>query len=74
MFDDMTQEENPSKVNADINASIRRAYDEVLNQEVPDRFKELLARLRTGEISESSNQNQEPFDTGEHEEGNGGGP
>lgn len=40
-----------SAVRAQIDENLRRVYDEVLTEEVPDRFKELLARLQAGETA-----------------------
>ena len=62
MFDEMTQEQNPSRAQAEIDANLRRAYDEVTNQELPDRFKELIERLRAGEVDPSS---EDPGDAGD---------
>ena len=33
---------------AQIDENLRRAYDAVLTEDVPDRFKDLLARLQSG--------------------------
>ncbi|MEM6727456.1 MAG: NepR family anti-sigma factor [Pseudomonadota bacterium] len=55
MFDDMTQDQNSSKAQAEIDANLRRAYDEVTQQEVPDRFKELIKKLRAEEASSAAN-------------------
>ncbi|MCB5409928.1 NepR family anti-sigma factor [Pseudogemmobacter faecipullorum] len=39
---------NRETVKAQIDENLRRAYDAVLTEEVPDRFKDLLARLQGG--------------------------
>lgn len=54
MFEDMTHDQNSSKAQAEIDANLRRAYDEVTQQEVPDRFKELIERLRASETAEEA--------------------
>ncbi|SLN58049.1 NepR family anti-sigma factor [Pseudooctadecabacter jejudonensis] len=38
-----------------INANLKRVYDDVLNQEIPDRFKDLLAQLKQQEPSDGGN-------------------
>ncbi|MEL7299207.1 MAG: NepR family anti-sigma factor [Pseudomonadota bacterium] len=60
MFDDHMTEEDPSKANAEIDANLRRAYDEITQQDIPDRFKQLLADLRAGNDSVVSNDNEGP--------------
>ena len=40
----------PRKGYGDIDKSLRRAFDEVLNEGVPDRFTELLNQLKSGDI------------------------
>ena len=39
----------------EIDESLRRAFDEVLNEGVPDRFEDLLDKLRKGDIPQSTN-------------------
>ncbi|MEM1233766.1 MAG: NepR family anti-sigma factor [Pseudomonadota bacterium] len=63
----MSEDQNPSKAHADIDANLRRAYDEVTNQEVPDRFRALLDKLRANDGSGSDNENVEPSANGDHE-------
>ncbi|MEM1374338.1 MAG: NepR family anti-sigma factor [Pseudomonadota bacterium] len=65
MFDGMSDEQNSSKAQADIDANLRRAYDEVISQEVPQRFRVLLEKLRAGEGSATDNENGEPNSTGD---------
>ncbi len=36
---------NRSAIRTQIDENLRRVYDEVLTEDVPDRFRELLARL-----------------------------
>ncbi|MCL3880734.1 NepR family anti-sigma factor [Marivita sp. GX14005] len=40
-----------------IDANLRRAYEDVANQDVPDRFTELLNQLREAEKHKAENQN-----------------
>ena len=45
----MTDPQNSSKAQAEIHANLRRAYDEVINQELPDKLARLLEELRSKE-------------------------
>lgn len=45
----MTREPKTSRVDREIDANLKRAYEDVINQEVPDRFTDLLAQLRAAE-------------------------
>lgn len=38
-----------SGASSEIDANLRRVYEQVLKEEVPDRFSDLLDRLRRGE-------------------------
>ncbi len=40
----------------EIDESLRRAFDEVVSEGVPDRFSDLLSRLKAGERPASSSQ------------------
>jgi len=60
MVDDMTQDQEPTMAHSEIDANLRRAYDKVTQQQIPERFRELLARLRAGETVSTSNSNEEP--------------
>ncbi|MEO1797585.1 MAG: NepR family anti-sigma factor [Pseudomonadota bacterium] len=73
MLDEMTQDQDSSRANAEIDANLRRAYDEVTQQGIPERFKELLEKLRSGEGGLPSNENETPqnSDKSEGENGNG---
>ena len=42
----MTQQNRNSRLQEEIDRNLKRAYEDVLQQEVPDRFKELLAQLK----------------------------
>lgn len=46
---DMTRETQSSKAQSEIDANLRRAYDEVTNQDIPERFRDLLSKLRADE-------------------------
>lgn len=41
----MTQKPNSPNVNRQINENLQRVYSEALNQELPDKFLDLIARL-----------------------------
>jgi Anti-sigma factor NepR len=45
----MNNKPSRSKVAEEIDANLRRVYEEVLKDEVPDRFSDLLNRLKSGE-------------------------
>jgi hypothetical protein len=46
MFSDMSEKTPRSKIKVQIDENLKRIYDEVLHEEVPDRFKSLLQQLR----------------------------
>lgn len=52
MPDDMSYDKQKSRVREEIDANLKRAYEQVLNEDVPDRFRELLAKLRKAEREE----------------------
>lgn len=43
----------PKKGYDQIDESLRRAFNEVLDEGVPDRFSDLLKKLKSGDIPES---------------------
>lgn len=45
----MTKDKDAPPLRAQIDENLKRVYDEALVAEVPDRFKELLAKLRQKE-------------------------
>lgn len=45
----MTQSDRSSRAQAEIDANLKRAYEELSQQDVPDRFKNLLAQLRAAD-------------------------
>lgn len=42
----------PQALHHDIDQNLKRVYEDALQQELPDRFKVLLAQLRAGERSD----------------------
>ncbi|MFG5383274.1 MULTISPECIES: NepR family anti-sigma factor [unclassified Yoonia] len=46
-----------SKVERDIDENLRKVYQRMVEQEVPDRFKELLDRLKQSEDDQDPGQN-----------------
>jgi len=48
----MTQNKSRKNIYAEIDANLRKAYQETLKEELPDRFKDLIAQLRDGEIAD----------------------
>ncbi len=45
----MTQDPKKSEVERDIDENLRKVYREMVDQEVPDRFRDLLDQLRQSE-------------------------
>ena len=43
----MKQADKHSRLQAEIDANLKRAYEKVLHEDVPDRFTQLLAQLKT---------------------------
>jgi hypothetical protein len=50
----MNQQKSRSSFSDDIDANLKRAFDEVSREQVPDRFTDLLAQLRQAEQSKTS--------------------
>ena len=48
----MTQKKSRTNIYAEIDANLRKAYQETLKEELPDRFKDLITQLRDGEIAD----------------------
>lgn len=46
----MTQERPDLTISREIDANLRKVYENVLKEEVPDRFKELLNQLRAEKV------------------------
>jgi hemerythrin-like domain-containing protein len=49
----MKQDRKLSSLEQEIEANLKRVYDDVANQEVPDRFTQLLEQLRQADKSSS---------------------
>lgn len=49
MIDTMSENDGEARLRQSIDDSLKRVYDEALNQEVPERFTALLAQLRESE-------------------------
>ncbi|MEX1661245.1 NepR family anti-sigma factor [uncultured Thioclava sp.] len=49
MYSDMADEKSKSSIKEQINENLKRVYEEALQEEVPDRFKDLLAQLKAKE-------------------------
>ncbi|WP_169795941.1 NepR family anti-sigma factor [Pseudoponticoccus marisrubri] len=45
----MSNNARTSKLQQEIDANLKRAYEETLNEDVPDRFTDLLARLKAAD-------------------------
>ena len=52
----MTRDASKAKLKAQIDENLKRIYDETLKEEVPDRFKSLLAQLRDKSGSDGKSQ------------------
>ena len=46
----MAQDKDEPRLRAQIDENLKRVYDEALEAEVPQRFKDLLAQLREKEV------------------------
>ena len=53
MAREMTQKNNESRLQEQIDANLRRAYEDVLKEDVPERFTQLLAQLKESGASGS---------------------
>ncbi|SFN32995.1 hypothetical protein SAMN05216224_104154 [Thioclava dalianensis] len=49
MYSDMAEEKSKSSIKDQINDNLKRVYEQALQEEVPDRFKDLLAQLKAKE-------------------------
>lgn len=45
----MPEDQKKSRLTEQIDENLKRVYDEILKEEVPDRFKQLLAQLKDKE-------------------------
>ncbi|MCC1492924.1 hypothetical protein J1C49_09915 [Cognatishimia sp. F0-27] len=47
----MNPSDKESRLQDEIDANLKKVYDDVLNEEIPDRFTQLLQRLRESDRS-----------------------
>jgi Anti-sigma factor NepR len=52
MQQEMAKEPKTSRLKDQIDENLKRVYNDMLQEEVPDRFKELLAKLKKKESGE----------------------
>lgn len=55
----MDHDEPKSKADTLIDANLKRVYESVLNEDVPDRFAQLLAQLESGAVPPSTGSDDE---------------
>lgn len=67
MKNDMSRLTRKSSLQQQIDENLKRVFEQTLQQEVPDRFKDLLAQLRAKESAPAPAPQAEPSDaqTGE---------
>jgi hypothetical protein len=51
MYPDMANKDDKSAARAQIDENLKRVYNELLSEEVPDRFKALLQQLKSKDKS-----------------------
>jgi len=49
MYMEMADSKGKTRLHQQIDENLKRVYEEALSEEIPDRFKELIARLRSKE-------------------------
>jgi hemerythrin-like domain-containing protein len=54
-FLDMAEKRTKSKVDQQIDENLKRVYDDVLKEAVPDRFMDLIKQLQTAEAARKTN-------------------
>lgn len=52
-MDDLMQKRRTSTMDAQINENLKKAYEDVLNEDVPDRLTQLLEKLKAGDAAKS---------------------
>lgn len=52
----MTEKNRADKLEQLIDANLKRAFDDVLSEDVPDRFTNLLAQLRAADTQEAGDE------------------
>ncbi|UWQ22456.1 NepR family anti-sigma factor [Jannaschia sp. W003] len=50
----MARSDEKTNIDSLIDANLRRVYETVLNEDVPDRFSALLSQLRSGQDDQSA--------------------
>jgi hypothetical protein len=51
MYVEMAETKGKGRLHQQIDENLKRVYEEALSEDIPDRFKELIARLRSKESS-----------------------
>jgi hypothetical protein len=49
MYVEMTDTKGKSRLHQQIDENLKRVYEEALSEDIPDRFKDLIAKLRAKE-------------------------
>jgi hypothetical protein len=49
MYVEMADSKGKSRLHQQIDENLKRVYEEALSEDIPDRFKDLIARLRSKE-------------------------
>ena len=49
MYVEMADNKGKSRLHQQIDENLKRVYEEALSEDIPDRFKDLIARLRSKE-------------------------
>jgi hypothetical protein len=65
MAKDGTNSKDRSEAEQDIDDNLRRAFDHIANEPLPDRFGDLLARLRAGNAPAPGDEDAEPNEGGD---------
>lgn len=52
MFADIADDKGKGRLHQQIDENLKRVYEEALTEEIPDRFKKLIDRLRSRESEE----------------------
>ena len=52
MYVDMGDSKGKSRLHQQIDENLRRVYEDLLSEDVPDRFKDLIAQLKARETDE----------------------
>lgn len=63
MMNEMPSNPTKSSLRQQIDDNLKRVYDEALQEEIPDRFKQLLAQLKQKE-QETADQPGQPSEQG----------